>query len=249
MNTLLLAIVAACGFAASGLLGLVGVSIGRTARLASVAIASGILLSITFADLIPDALEDAGRTCTSLGFMVGFVVLFLMEALSRAHVHHHDMDDEHLHHHSLDHHHSPRAFIAGISLHNLTDGLVIGTTTALSKTAAVAVTAGVLVHQLPVGISFAAVLAALHTSRAGMVKACLACAAMIPLGAAIILALPDLSDQTLGTLVAASAGALCYVACGHLLPEAQSERHAIVAPMFVTAIALTTAWFTLISTG
>ena len=77
----------------------------------------------------------------------------------------------------------------------------------------------------------------------------LLCAAMIPLGAVAIIALPDVSDVVLGTLVAAAAGALCYVACGQLLPEAQSERHALVAPIFLAALVLTTAWFTLISTG
>jgi ZIP family zinc transporter len=249
MHTILLAIIAGGTFALAGMLGLFGVTVGRVTRLASVAIAAGILLSITFSDLLPDALADAGRTRTAFGFMAGFVLLFLMEALSGAHVHHHDGDDEHLHHHSLNHHHSARPFILGLSLHNLTDGLAIGTTTVLSKGAASAVTIGVLVHQLPVGISFAAVLGALQTSRAATMRASLFCASMIPLGAAIILALPDLSDAVLGTLVAGAGGALCYVACGHLLPEAQSERHAVVAPVFVMALVLTTTWFTLVSTG
>lgn len=249
MHIIFLAIIAGCGFAAAGMLGVFGVSVNRVARLASVAIAAGILLSITFSDLLPDALEDAGRTRAAFGFMTGFLILFLMEALSGAHAHHHDADDEHLHNHSLDHHHKARPFILGLSLHNLTDGLAIGTTTALSHGAASAVTVGILVHQLPVGISFAAVLGAVQSSRAATIRASLLCAAMIPLGAGIILELPDLSQTALGTLVAGAGGALCYVACGHLLPEAQSERHAIVAPVFVFAVLLTTAWFTLVSTG
>jgi ZIP family zinc transporter len=249
MHTILLAIVAGGAFALAGMLGLFGVSVSRVARLASVAVAAGILLSITFSDLLPDALSDAGRTRAAFGFMIGFVVLFLMEALSGAHVHHHEGDDEHLHHHTLDHHHKVRPFTYGLAMHNLTDGLAIGTTTVLSKATAAAVTTGVLVHQLPVGISFAAVLGSLHVSRAATMRAALACASMIPLGAILILALPPMSDHVLGTLVAGAGGALCYVACGHLLPEAQSERHAVVAPVFVIALMLTTTWFTMVSTG
>ena len=249
MHTIFLALVAGCGFALAGMLGLFGVSVSRVARLASVAVAAGILLAITFADLMPDALAHAGRTRTAFGFMIGFIILFLMESLSGAHVHHHDMDDENLHDHSLDHHHKVRPFTLGLGMHNLTDGLAIGMTTVLSKSTAAAVTTGVLVHQLPVGISFAAVLGSLNVSRAATMKLALACAAMIPLGALMILALPPLSDHVLGTLVAGAGGALCYVACGHLLPEAQSERHAVVAPVFVIALLLTTTWFTLVSTG
>lgn len=250
MDQIILATIAGCGFALAGMLVLFHVSVSPTMRLASIAVAGGILLSITFSDLFPDALERAGQRDAAFGFTIGFLVMFLMEALSRAHVHHHGGDDEHLHHHELAHHHDrPRPFIIGLGLHNLADGLVIGTTVALSHSAALAVTIGVLVHQLPVGISFAAVLTSLHASRRFVMRAAIGCGAMIPLGAALIVALPDPSAHTLGVLIALSGGALCYVAAGHLLPEAQSERHAVVAPVFAIALTATTAWFTLVSIG
>jgi len=193
---------------------LLRVSVSSVIRLASVAVAAGILLSITFSDLFPDALESAGRRDAAFGFTFGFLVLFVMEAISGAHVHHHEHDDEHLHHHALAHHKSSRPFIIGLSLHNLTDGLVIGTTLSLSKSAAFAVTVGVLVHQLPVGISFAAVLASLQKSRKFVLAAALGCGAMIPVGAAIIVGLPNPSTHTLGVLTAMAGGALCYIAAG-----------------------------------
>lgn len=250
MNQILLATIAGCGFAVSGMLVLLRLKVSSVVRLASVAVAAGILLSITFSDLFPDALEAAGRRDAAFGITFGFLLLFVMEALSGAHMHHHEHDDEHLHHRALSHHHkTSRPFIVGLSLHNLTDGLVIGTTLSLSKSAAFAVTVGVLVHQLPVGISFAAVLSALDKSRRFVLLAALGCGAMIPIGAALIVGLPDPSTHTLGVLTAMAGGALFYIAAGHLLPEAQSERHAIVAPVFAIALTLTTAWFTLVSVG
>lgn len=251
MNELLLAIVAALGFAGAGLLGVLGVGVSTTIRLASVAVAAGILLAISVADLIPEALEAVGRRDASFGFVIGFLILFSMEALTKAHVHHHGDDDEALHHHDLhEHHHSSMGFILGLSLHNLADGLAIGTTTGLSDAAAAAVTAGVLIHQLPVGISFAAVLTSQHASKKETLRAALFCAAMIPLGTGVILVVPNITDHTIGVLIAAAAGALTYVASGHLLPEAHSEqRHSIVIPVFAIALVATTAWFTLVSTG
>lgn len=248
MNELLLAIIAGAGFSVSAMLGLVGVSVRASVRLASAAIAAGVLLAIIITDLVPDALEDAGRTRMAFGFVIGFAVLFVMEMLTHAHTHHHD-DEGHDHHEhdAIAHHaHAKRPFLFGLGLHNITDGLAIGTTAALSSSAASAVTIGVIIHQLPVGVSFAAVLAAADASRRYIMRGALVLGAMIPIGAAIVHVLP-LSTMTQGTLLAVAAGALTYVAAGHLLPEAQSERrHAIVGPAFIISILVTVAWFTLL---
>ena len=69
---------------------------GCRACLGAAAVAAGILLAITISDLLPEALDHAGRTVTSFGFVMGFLLSFTMEALSKAHVHHHGADDEHL---------------------------------------------------------------------------------------------------------------------------------------------------------
>lgn len=249
MNQVLLALVAGLGFIGASLLGLLGVHVSSRVRLASVALAAGILLAITISDLIPDAFEMTGRHRTAFGFVIGFLALFVMEAISKAHVHHHEEDDEHLHDHSLAHHHTARSFLLGLSFHNLADGLAIGATTGLSKAVAGAVTTGVLVHQLPVGISFAAVLGALHARRDMTVRSAIIAGMMIPLGALVIVLVPDPSQQVLGFLVAIAAGVLSYVASGHLLPEAQSERHTVVAPVFAITLVAATAWFTLVATG
>ena len=245
MNEVLLACIAGAGFTVSAMLGLVGVSVSAAVRLASAAIAAGVLLAIIITDLIPDALEDAGRAAMALGFAAGFSLLFIMEMLTHAHTHHHDsehVDGEHgaLHHHE----HSRRPFLFGLGLHNLTDGLAIGTTVALSPSAASVVTIGILIHQLPVGISCAAVLAASHASRGLILRGAVILGAMIPIGALLVHVLP-LSAQAHGTLLAVAAGALTYVASGHLLPEAQSERrHLVVGPAFLISIVLTVVWFT-----
>jgi zinc transporter ZupT len=96
---------------------------------------------------------------------------------------------------------------------------------------------GILVHQLPVGLSFAAVLLAsgvgwrrMHL-QAGMV------ASMIVVGALVVLAAADLSGSTLGALIGSAAGALIYIATGHLLPEAHREdRRLGVVVAFAVAL-------------
>ncbi len=246
-----LAIVAGSGFVVAGMLGLLGVRVSNTTRVAAAAIAAAILLAITISDLIPEAIEHAEHTITAYSFAAGFIILFIIESVGRAHVHHHSADDEHDHAHDehspkeIAHHHKLIPFVVGLSVHNIADGIAVGTSTELSQQAAAAVTVGVLVHQLPVGISFAAVLTATHANRRTITRSALLVGAMIPLGALIVALAPNLTDPQLGALIGASAGALTYVACGHLLPEAQSEeRHWTVGTLFPVTLLATIALFT-----
>ncbi len=251
MNELLFALVAGLGFAASGLLGVLGICVWNTLRVLAVAVAAGLLLGIVIADLVPDALERAGRGDAAFGFVAGFLVLFLIEVVTRAHLHHHDPHDGHDHSHDhLAAHHTLLPFVCGLALHNLADGLAIGASGEFSANVAGGVTAGILVHQLPVGISFAAVLGAMTLTRAQIVRWSVLLGLAIPLGAAVIALSPNQSSHSLGWLLAAAAGALTYVATGHLLPEAQAEeRKYLVAVAFAATLGATVWWFTQVSAG
>lgn len=236
MDVIVLAAIAGAGFAVASLLGLAGVVVSEAMRSLSISIAAAILLALSVAELFPEALEAAGHERAAVGFLVGFVLLYGIEILTKGHTHHHG--ESHLHHHAL------WPFVIGLGVHNLADGFAIGTSTELSHEAASAVTVGVLIHQLPVGISFAAVLAATSVSRRFLTSSALTLGLAIPVGGAIVLALPILSEQDVGVMAAAAAGALAYIAAGHLLPEAHEERiYKGAALMFPVTLAVTAYLF------
>jgi zinc transporter ZupT len=245
---IVLAALAGTGFALAGMAGMLGVHIGRPIRALSVAVASGILLAISFAELFPEALEVAGHERAVFGFLLGFGALFMIEVLTRAHTHHDqddatahvhaDCEDDHHHHHS----HTLWPFIIGLALHNLVDGFAIGASADLSEDAAGAVAIGVLVHQIPVGISFAAVLAAAAASRAVVVRSAIALGLAIVAGALAVAALPEMSHESLAVMGAAAAGALAYIGAGHLLPEAHRERASVIIGTAFPLSLLLTAW-------
>jgi zinc transporter, ZIP family len=236
---IILAVIAGIGFTLAGLAGLLGVTIGRPIRALAVAIASGILLAISFAELFPEAIEVAGHEAAVAGFLAGFVVLFLVEVATRGHTHHDEADaSDHAHGHAL------WPFLVGLALHNLTDGFAIGASSELSDETAGAVAIGVLIHQIPVGVSFAAVLAAASRSRTFVARSALALGGAIALGALIQTALPPMEEATMATMGAAAAGALAYIGAGHLLPEAHKERASVaVAIAFPASLLLTTLLF------
>jgi hypothetical protein len=117
MNAVLMAAVAAMGFAGASLLALLGGELGARGRSYSAAFAAGILLALAFVDLFPEGLELAERAAIA-GFVGGFALMFLTEAFTRAHMSH--TSEERLHKHALG------SFVLGLAVHNLADGFVLG---------------------------------------------------------------------------------------------------------------------------
>ena len=205
------AALSAVGFSGAALLALFRKGVTARVRSCLVAVAAGILLSLSFGDLFPEALETAGRGAIT-GFVGGFALLFLAEALTRAHTHH--SPEEHVREHALG------LFALGLAIHNLADGFVLGVRANLSSLAGGAVGLGVLLHQVPVGVSLAAVLAATQASRAAVLWTALPLGLAIPLAAGVTAALPVPGGQLSGVLTGIAGGVLAYIGSAHLLPEA-----------------------------
>ena len=239
LTPILASLLSALGFSAATLLALVGNGMGVRSRSVAVAVAAGLLLALAFADLFPEALELAGRTAV-WGFIGGFALLLVVEMFTRGHTHH--SPGEHVHRHALP------PFVIGLAVHNFADGFALGVSGELSAMAAATVGLGVLIHQVPVGISLAAVLVAAGASRSNVLRVAIPLALVIPLAAVLTTAFPSPSERALGTLVGIAGGVLTYMGAAHLLPEAQAEhRSPLPGMLFVATLGATTlALFTLL---
>ena len=216
MSAVLLAALAAIGFSGASLLALLGGGVSAKGRSYSAAFAAGILLALAFVDLFPEGLEMAGESAIA-GFVGGFVLLFLTEVLTRAHTHH--SPEERVLKHALG------PFVLGLGIHNFADGFVLGVGAKASAITSWLVGLGVLVHQIPVGISLAAVLVAARATGRRVMQTAVSLGLVIPLAAALTVALPVPGDQALGFLTGTAGGVLAYMGAAHLLPEARAEHH------------------------
>ena len=215
MNAILAATLAAIGFSGASLLGLLGKGLRARGRSYAAAFAAGILLALAFADLFPEGLELAGEPAIA-GFVGGFALLLLTEVFTRAHTHH--SPEERVHKHALG------PFVLGLAIHNLADGFVLGVGAKASAITSWLVGLGILVHQVPVGISLAAVFVADGATGARMMRTAVLLGLAIPLAAGLTVALPVPGDQALGFLTGVAGGVLAYIGSAHLLPEAQAEH-------------------------
>ena len=233
MNAVLMAAVAAMGFAGASLLALLGGELGARGRSYSAAFAAGILLALAFVDLFPEGLELAERAAIA-GFVGGFALMFLTEAFTRAHMSH--TSEERLHKHALG------SFVLGLAVHNLADGFVLGVGARAAEITSWLVGLGVLVHQIPVGVSLAVVFLAASASRARVVRTTLLLGLAIPLAATLTVALPAPGPGTLGLLTGMAGGVLAYVGAAHLLPEARTEHASRgIGVFFATTLVVTAA--------
>jgi len=233
VSAILTASLAAVGFSGASLLALLGGELGARGRSYSAAFAAGILLALAFVNLFPEGLELGGETAV-VGFVGGFALLFLTEALTRAHTHH--LPEEHIHKHALG------PFVLGLAIHNLADGFVLGVGAKVSAITSWLVGLGVLVHQIPVGISLAAVLLAARVGRAGVIRTSVSLGLVIPAAAAVTVAFPAPGGGALGLLTGLAGGVLAYIGAAHLLPEAQAEHtNRLAGIMFVATLVIATA--------
>ena len=235
MNAILAATLAAIGFSGASLLGLLGKGLGASGRSYAAAFAAGILLALAFVDLFPEGLELAGEPAIA-GFVGGFALLLLTEVFTGAHTHH--SPEEGVRKHALG------PFVLGLGIHNLSDGFVLGVGAKASAITSWLVGLGILVHQIPVGISLAAVFVAAAATSARMMRTAVLLGLAIPLAAGLTVALPVPSDQALGLLTGVAGGVLAYIGSAHLLPEAQAEHPSrgigilFAATLVITAIGL-----------
>jgi ZIP family zinc transporter len=235
VNAILAATLAAIGFSGASLLGLLGKGLRARGRSYSAAFAAGILLALAFVDLFPEGLELAGEPAIA-GFVGGFALLLLTEVFTRAHTHH--SPEERVREHALG------PFVLGLGIHNLADGFVLGVGAKASAITSWLVGLGILVHQVPVGISLAAVFVAAGATGARMLRTAVFLGLAIPLAAGLTVALPVPGDQALGFLTGVAGGVLAYIGSAHLLPEAQAEHPSrsigilFAATLVITAIGL-----------
>ncbi len=233
LSAVLLATLAAIGFSGASFLALLGRELGARGRASLAAVAAGILLALAFVDLFPEGLELAGEPAI-VGFVAGFVLLFLPEAV-RAHSPHH-APEERVGKRALG------PFVLGLAIHNLADGFVLGVGAKTSEVTAGLVGLGIIAHQAPVGISLAAVLVAARATRAQVIRSTVLLGLAIPLAAILTAAAPVPGDQALGFLIGVAGGVLAYMGAAHLLPEAQAINPSrITSAVFAATLIGTTA--------
>lgn len=180
----------------------------------SLPLAAGVFLALSFLDLLPEAVEEAGPVAFSIILAV-FIIIFLIERLFFP-----------LHHHEDDHPHKSAVpfVIFGDTIHNFLDGIAIGAGFLVNPSLGLLVALGSFLHETPHEIADFAILL-----RSGFSKAkafwtnFFSALATIP-GAFLTYYYADKVESGIGILLAVAAGLFLYVATTDFLPELTHEH-------------------------
>ncbi len=170
---------------------------------------AGVILAVVFTHILPEGLELYPSSLNVVLFTI--IAFYILEHTIGIHT---CREGE------CDVHNIGILAFAGITIHSLIDGIVIGIGFEADLKIGLASTLAVLLHKLPVGISVTAIFLHSGFERKKTVVRAWIVALATPVGALIsYFFVQSVEEGLLGLLLAFSAGALIYVGASDLLPE------------------------------
>ena len=184
-----------------------------------IALTGGVVVAVALFHVMPEAIEivdDPALVGTLVG--CGFIAFFLAERLL---VLHHRDDAEHARSHAQ----VGALGAAGLSIHSFIDGLGIGLAFNIDTATGLLVFFAVIAHDFADGMNTVSFVLRQGSERARAVR-WLAVDAVAPLFGAIIGATIDVSEESLGRLLAVYAGFFLFMGATDLLPHAHEHPSA-----------------------
>jgi ZIP family zinc transporter len=209
---------------------------------------AGVMLLVSFAELLAHATETLGLGRAHLLFFGGFLTMFLIDVLVP-----HDFLSEHCGPGSRSRNGGPEAAPAdpraqrlmrtgvlvalGLGIHNFPEGLATFAGTLQSTGLGAALAVAIAVHNIPEGLAVAAPIYAATGSRRQAFLWSFFSGVAEPVGAglAALLLFPFLTPVVLSALLALVAGFMVFVTLDELVPASREYGHAHLTIMTVLA--------------
>ncbi len=178
-----------------------------------VSLAAGILLSVAFLHILPEAAKLTDSVF--LFVILGFLIFYFLEQNIMLHS---CVEDK-----CVEHSFSIISFL-GLTIHSFLDGLAIGVGFGVNYTIGIAAAIGILFHEFPEGISTVSILFHAKVDRKKAIFYSFIVAVATPFGAILtFLFVQNISPIILGILLALSAGSFIYIAASDLVPQTHKK--------------------------
>ncbi len=179
--------------------------------------AAGVMLAISFLELIPEAIELSGVWLAVIGILIGTIIMYLLDKLI-PHKHPEgcecETENEKLKRSSI-------YLIAGIFLHNIPEGIAIATGTIDHMTGAIGIALAIAIHNIPEGICTSAPY--YYCTKKRLRAFLLSASTAIPIAVGFLIGyfiFKHLSFSILGIIISATAGLMIFISAHELIPTA-----------------------------
>jgi len=183
--------------------------------------AGGVMLEIVCLDLLPEATSQAGQYVMFSGFFFGIILMAFID-LMVSHLHmsgqENGMDVRRKELFKMG-----KLLTVGIAIHNLPEGLAIGSGLAISQAFGMGLAVLIALHNIPEGIALSA-----PNHGAGLRRSktiIFACMAGLPTAAGALVGnlVASISKEVVSACLGFAAGAMFFITCDELIPQAHTE--------------------------
>jgi ZIP family zinc transporter len=241
-NILFLSLVAGLGTGVGGLIVLVRKP-GERLFVFLIGLAAGLMIMISFMELLFESLMMSGLFPAAVGFVTGSLLLFILDFLLP---HKHMVREKGVINAKLLR--SATLLAIGISLHNLPEGIAVASGYSYAPEVGLIITIAIALHNIPEGIAIALPLRMSGTSKLAAFRVALLSGLTEPAGALIasvfLTALPHLIPYSLSF----AAGVMVFITMDELIPIAHEHGHehftsfGIIVGFIFTIILLAAIW-------
>ncbi|NLA11158.1 MAG: ZIP family metal transporter [Firmicutes bacterium] len=176
--------------------------------------AGGMMLDVTFLELIPESIEQGGFFYGITG-LAGGIVIFLLLDIALPHFHHYTDESRQGHYRKMG-----ILLGIGIALHNIPEGLAIGTGYVSSESLGVGLALIIGIHNFPEGLAMAVAMDAGGNNKIKTLVATVLAGLPMGLGAFLGAVLGGISPVALSLSLGFAGGAMLFITCDELLPDA-----------------------------
>jgi ZIP family zinc transporter len=183
------------------------------------AFAGGVMLSISFLQLIPESIKFSSVITCAAGIVIGSIVMFIVDRLI-PHIHPELCGQEQGCHLKK----TATYLLFGIFMHNIPEGMAIGLGLVTKFGTGLAIALAIAVHDIPEGIVTAApyYFCTKKRLKSFLVSASTGLATILGYFIAL-LTFPIISGDAISLVVGATAGLMIYISCDELIPTSCSK--------------------------
>ncbi len=190
--------------------------------------AAGVMLSISFLNLIPESIRLSSLALTALGMALGVAVMLILDRIIP---HIHPAFSEECKKGGLNR--TALYLFLGITLHNFPEGLAVGIGSLSEFKLSIAIALAIAIHDIPEGICISAPYYKITGKR--LKSFLIAVSTIIPTLAGLFFAhylFTYIPASVIGIFVAATAGLMIYISGDELIPTSCSKssgHHTIIS--------------------
>lgn len=173
--------------------------------------AAGALLAAVFLGLLPEGIHEGYGDTLMVAALIGVLLFFVAESLLRWFHHHHQ--------HGAGADPTAGLIIAGDTIHNALDGIVIGAAFIVSPATGIVTTIAVAAHEIPQEIGDFGLLLHKGMARKNILLVNIISALATTLAAIITFWLGNEGQLPMDWLIGLSAGFLLYIALSDIIPD------------------------------